>query len=239
MNAVVARLTAGELLGRRRGIVLVILPVLLLLLAVLARAADESVRLSILTTIAFSVVVPLLGLVLGTGAIASEIDDGSIVYLLAKPLSRHSIATTKVAVAALATVVLAAVPTYAAALILDLAGDVAAAMALGAALAAICYAAVFVLLSVATRSAVVFGLLYALVWEGVVGGFVPGAQVLSVQQWALGVAGGVLGESATANIGLDPAVGAITGGLLLAGVTIGATWYAGQLLRSIRVTGDS
>jgi len=238
VNAVVARLTAGELLGRRRGVVLVILPAVMLLLAVLARSADEPVKVTILTIVAFSLVVPLLGLVLGTGAIASEIDDGSIVYLLAKPMSRYAIATTKVVVAAAVTVALAAVPTWAAALVLGLSTDVAIAFALAAALAGICYAAAFVLLSVATRSAVVFGLLYALVWEGVVGGFVPGARVLSVQQWALGVAEGVLGPAAAADIGLDAAVGATTGLLLMTGVTLGATWYAGQLLRTLRVTGD-
>ncbi len=36
-----------------------------------------------------------------------------------------------------------------------------------------------------SRNAVVIGLLYALIWESLVGTFVPGAQTLSVQQWAL------------------------------------------------------
>ena len=40
---------------------------------------------------------PLLGLIAGTGAIGPEIDEGSIVYLLAKPLNRYSIVVTKLA----------------------------------------------------------------------------------------------------------------------------------------------
>ncbi len=42
---------------------------------------------------------PLLSLIAGTGSIGPEIDDGSIVYLLAKPLSRYSIVVAKLAVA--------------------------------------------------------------------------------------------------------------------------------------------
>ena len=42
---------------------------------------------------------PLLSLIAGTGSIGPEIDDGSIVYLLAKPLNRYSIVVTKLAVA--------------------------------------------------------------------------------------------------------------------------------------------
>ena len=42
---------------------------------------------------------PLLSLIAGTGSIGPEIDEGSIVYLLAKPLNRYSIVVTKLAVA--------------------------------------------------------------------------------------------------------------------------------------------
>ena len=43
--------------------------------------------------------VPLIALIAGTGALGPEIDDGSIVYLLAKPLPRREIVFTKLAVA--------------------------------------------------------------------------------------------------------------------------------------------
>ena len=53
------------------------------------------------------------------------------------------------------------------------------------------YAALFLLLGVLTRHAVVIGLVYALLWESLVGNFVPGAKVLSVQQWGLSIAAGL------------------------------------------------
>ena len=63
--------------------------------------------------------VPLIGVIAGTGAIGPEIDDGSIVYLLAKPLKRPSIIFTKLLVAIGVTVAFSAVPTLLAGFILN------------------------------------------------------------------------------------------------------------------------
>jgi ABC-2 type transport system permease protein len=96
---------------------------------------------------------------------------------------------------------------------------------------------VVVALAVVTRAAVPVGLLYVLVGEGVVGGFVPGARVLSIRQWALGIAEGALGDRAF-DAGLDAAVGPATGAALLAATVVVATWVAGRRLGGVRVTGE-
>ena len=79
------------------------------------------------------------------------------------------------------------------------------------------------LLGVLTRHAVTIGIIYALVWEGVVGNFVPGARKFSIQQWAQSIAD-QLSSSAffTTEIKLSFAVPA----LLI--VTLGAVFWAGQ-----------
>jgi ABC-2 type transport system permease protein len=178
--------------------------------------------------------VPLLGLIAGTGVIAPEIDDGSIVYLLSKPLDRHSIIVTKVVVAIGVVSALGAVPTGIAGLILtgDV-GGITAGYTVGALVAGIAYCAVFALLGVISRNAVVIGLIYALVWESLVGQFVPGARALSIQQWALAVTDGVIGSEA--GIDVDPAVGFGTGVVLLVVVTAASVWYAGHRLRTLPV----
>jgi ABC-2 type transport system permease protein len=183
--------------------------------------------------------VPLLGLIAGTGSIGPEIDDGSIVYLLTKPLDRHVIVLTKFLVAAAVVTALAAVPTLAAGLVLTgTADDLAVAYAVGAAIAGIAYCALFVLLAVITRNAVVIGLLYALVWESLVGQFVPGAQALSIQQWALAVTERIVGSPATERLDVTSAVGLAPAVVLLLVVTVGAVWYAGRRLRTIRLTSE-
>ncbi|CAA9358887.1 MAG: Integral membrane protein, partial [uncultured Frankineae bacterium] len=101
VDPTVARLTAGSLLGRRRALLLLALPAVLLVLAGVARTlAGQDAQLSafLLGSFALGTVVPLLGLLAGTGAIGPEIDDGSIVYLLSKPLSRHVMVVSKLLV---------------------------------------------------------------------------------------------------------------------------------------------
>lgn len=240
MNATVARLTARGLLAGRRAVLLIALPVVLLVLAVLARVlgADDALAVTLLGGFALATLVPLLGLVAGTGAIGPEIDDGSIVYLLSKPLSRDTIVVTKLLVAVAVVTALGALPTLVAGVVLtgEL-GRLALGYALAAAVAGAAYCALFVMLAVLTRNAVVVGLVYALVWETVVGQFVPGAQALSIQQWSLAVAGPVLGDTGR-ELGVTAAVGLSVGVALLLAVALGATFVAGRRLRTIRLTSD-
>lgn len=244
MNPTIAHLTARSLLAGRRALLLVALPAVLLVLAVAAAltsggAAGDRLTVALLGTFGLGTLVPLLGLIAGTGSIGPEIDDGSIVYLLAKPITRDSIVISKLAVAAGVVTVLGALPILVAGVVLTgRLGAVAVGYALGAALAGVAYCVVFVLLSVVTRSAVVIGLVYALVWESVVGQFVPGARALSVQQWALSFTELVLGDRAL-ELGVSAAVGwRVALGLLMV-VVLGGTWAAVQRLRSIRLTSDA
>ena len=240
LDPTVARLTAGSLLGRRRALLLLALPAVLLALAVAARALagrDAELSAFVLGSFALGTVVPLLGLLAGTGAIGPEIDDGSIVYLLSKPLSRHVMVVTKLLVAVTVVLLLGALPTLLAGLVLAGTTDgLAVGFAVGAAAAGIGYCALFLLLAVVTRNAVVVGLLYALIWESLVGQLVPGAQALSIQQWALVLTERVVGSRAQ-ELGADSAVGGI-GIVLLVSVVVGATWYAGHRLRTLRLTSD-
>ena len=241
MNATVARLTASSLLGRRRALLLLVLPAVLLLLAIafrlLAGRSDAS-TVTLLGGFALGTLVPLIALIAGTGAIGPEIDDGSIVYLLAKPLSRHRIVLTKLLVAVLISVVLGSLPVLSAGLVMSGGSNrLAIGYAVGAAVAAVAYCALFLLLAVLTRNAVITGLLYVLIWESLVGGLVPGAQALSIQQWALSVTTRIVGSGA-ADLGVTSAVRLVVGGVLLVGVTGAATWFAGHRLRSLRLAGD-
>ena len=63
-------------------------------------------------------IVPLVALLATTGLLAPEIDDGSISYLLAKPISRHTIVVSKLVVAAACVLLFAAVPMLIAGLVL-------------------------------------------------------------------------------------------------------------------------
>ena len=134
--------------------------------------------------------------------------------------------------------VFAALPVLLAGLVLSgLEDRLAVGFAAAALLAGAEIAALFLLLSIVTRNAVVLGLIYALVWEGLIGGFVPGAQALSVLQWAGSVTRAIVGDRAD-DLGVTAAVSAPVGVPLLVVLVVGATVVAGQRLRSLRLTGD-
>jgi ABC-2 type transport system permease protein len=241
VNATVAQLTARSLLGRRRALLLLALPGVLVLLAGAIRGLagrDDMVTVHVLGGFALATLVPLVGLIAGTGAIGPEIDDGSIVYLLSKPLSRHSIVVTKAAVAVAVITVFAAVPVLVAGFILSGASArLVFGYAVGALVAGIAYGAFFLMLAVLTRHAVVVGLLYALIWESLVGNFVPGAQALSIQQWALAITQRMLGDRAR-ELEVSSAVSLGAAVPLLVVLVVGSTWFAGRRLRTLRLTSD-
>lgn len=233
----VARLTYRALLGRRRALILCALPVLLIVISAAVRGfagADDQVASDLLGGFALATMVPIIGVIAGTGAIGPEIDDGSVVYLLAKPLKRPTIIFTKLIVAIAVTMAFSALPTFIAGMILNGNGQqIAVAYTVAALVASIAYAALFLLLGTVTRHAVVFGLVYALVWEALFGSLVSGARTLSVQQWALAVGHKVTGgDLVTSDVGLPTAT------VFLVVVTVLATWYAGQRLRSLTLAGE-
>jgi len=250
MNSTVAALTSRSLLGRKRPLVLLLLPVALLALCTLARVLSNldrdverdlnaTLAPDLLTAFGIAILMPLLSLIAGTGAIAPEIDEGSIVYLLAKPLNRYSIVVTKLAVAIAVVIAFGVLPVAIAGVVLTgEVGTVTVAFTVGALAAGVAYAAVFLLLAVVTRNAVVVGLIYALIWESLVGGLVPGAQTLSVQQWSMAVVERVLGDDAE-RLRVFAAVDLTTGLVLLTVVTVAATAYAGRRLQSLRLSDDS
>ena len=250
MNSTVARLTARSLLGRKRTLLLSLLPLALLALCTLARilgSLDDtiagqlqgSLAADLLATFGIAIMMPLLGLIAGTGSIGPEIDEGSIVYLLAKPLNRYSIVVTKLLVAIGVLTLFGVLPVFVAGVVLTgEVGEIAVAYGVGALAAGVGYAAVFLLLAVITRNAVVVGLIYALVWESLVGGLVPGAQTLSIQQWATAVVVEVLGPQADLLL-VSSAVSFTTGLVALVVVVVGATVYAGRRLQTLRLSDDS
>ncbi|MCC3775497.1 ABC transporter permease subunit [Streptomyces sp. UNOB3_S3] len=233
----VARLTYRGLLGRRRAAVLFALPALLLAISIAIRAlsgADDETAANVLGGFALATMVPLIGVIAGTGAIGPEIDDGSVVYLLAKPVKRHVIIVTKLIVAIGVAIAFSAVPTLIAGFVLNgNSQQIAVAYAVAAAVASVAYSAIFLFLGTVTRHAVIAGLVYALVWESLFGSLIPGARTLSVQQWALALAQRIAAEGAiTAQVSLP------LGLTLLVVATVAGTYFAARKLRALTLAGE-
>ncbi len=237
MNATIIRLGLRSVFGRRRGILLFILPLVLIGLAVLVRVlvgADQDSAEDTLNALGLAVIVPLIALLATTGLLAPEIDDGSISYLLAKPISRHSIVASKLAVAAGCVLVFAVLPMLVAGLVLLMdTPELALGFAVGSLVGGVAYCALFAWLSVMTKHAVVIGLIYLLIWEGLLGGLLDGVRWLSITRWARAIT-----ESVADITGLVGQLGTTYAVIASAVVIVLGTWYTGQRLRAFNLTGD-
>jgi ABC-2 type transport system permease protein len=236
INPTVAWLGLRSLFGRRRGILLFALPLVLLALAVLVRVLTDGSAAApdVLHQLGLVAVVPLVALIATTGVLSSEIDDGSVLYLLAKPLSRLTIVLSKLLVAAGCVLVFAAVPLLVAGLILRPdTPRLGIGFAVGGLAGGLTYCALFALASVLTRHAVVVGLVYVLIWEGLLGGLLDGIRWLSVSWWSAAITDEVTGGPALVEkMGVTYAIAAT------AAVIVAATWWASHELRGYNYTAD-
>ncbi|WP_436523770.1 ABC transporter permease subunit [Actinoplanes sp. HUAS TT8] len=186
----VALITVRGLFGRRRALMLLPLPILVIGLAALCRGFDLAPTdwgQSVIEALGFAVVLPVVALIVGTGVLGSEIDDGTLVHILTKPLPRREIILAKYAVAAVVTAVTTAIPLYVVGLLAGSA-KLAAALAVASVVGSFAYTALFVLLSLLTRRPVLLGLVYILIWEGLLGRWVSGTRVLSIEQYVITIA---------------------------------------------------
>lgn len=137
--------------------------------------------------IVIGTLLPIAAVVFGTSAFGGEIDDGTLIYLFVKPLQRWRVVLSKYLVAALSTIVLIVPGIFLPWLLVggpDLPVGVPLAYLWGAVLGALLYASVFVMLGLYARHALIYGLLYAVAFEGVLSRSVPGFKALSVREYA-------------------------------------------------------
>jgi ABC-2 type transport system permease protein len=237
MNITIMAVTVRALLGRRRALLLLPMPVLLIGLTLIARAVDPRVSEwgpIVFGQLGLGVILPLTALIVGSSVLGLEIEDGTITHVLAKPLPRSEIVLAKLAVAWAVTVLATAVPLAVAGGIAG-SGPLAAGLGVGAAVGALAYCAAFLALSLVTRRPVGVGLLYIILWENLLVRFVSGARVLSVREFSTVLAGGISRSDALP----PPDLSAMAAALLAAAFIIGGTILATNRLRSFRLTGET
>lgn len=240
MNPTIARLAVQSLFGQKRWWVLVALPLLLIglcaLVQILTRgdAAATSFE-AVIVVFGLGLVLPLVALLVTTGVLGPEIDDGSIVYLLSKPISRFAIALSKLAVAVVVTIVLGAGSLLVAGLILDPSSPGRAiAVSVGSAVAGTAYCSAFVMFSAINRHGMISGLIYVLVFEGLLASWLSGLRYVSVSAFGRRIAEG-FDESLNLVAGNLPLAYAWIASLV---VIVAGYWVAGLRLSRFQLRGD-
>ena len=238
---IIFRLTLKELMGRRRLALVALLAALPALVAVAYRLGDQQTDApqwtadTLLDGVIVTILLPLVALIFGTSALGSEIEDGTVVHLLSKPVSRREIILAKLAAASLLTAVFV-VPSAAVSGTIAIWGSaeqgIVTGFLLGSLLGAFAYAALFVLLSALTSRALFVGLAYVFVWEGIVTNLFTGTRYLSIHQCCLGVAD-LISSAGDKTFSAD--VGGVESLLILAAAGVASVVLAVRLLDSFQV----
>jgi ABC-2 type transport system permease protein len=241
MSAFIFGLTLRELLFRRSTLLLAGLSMLPWLIGLLFKVGGDSeddpeefaVRV-LCTLLIVTTVLPLTALLFGTSVLGDELEDGTVIYLLTKPVERWRILLPKIAAAWLLTWLLALASIAGAVLIVlgGSGGGIILGFAIGAAVGALAYICVFVLLSIVTSRALIAGLVFVFIWEGAVSGIFEGVRYLSIRHYVLGLADWLtdLPEAA-----LDAYVGGVTALVLSLIVILVAAVYAERRLQRVEI----
>ncbi|MBO3130183.1 ABC transporter permease [Dermatophilus congolensis] len=234
MNRTIIRLAAASIVGQKRIWALVAFPLVLFAIAGIIRLVGSGdTSLSLLSNIAYPLMLPLVALLAANSTIGPEVEDGSVVYLLSKPVNRYVVVVSKFFVAWIVTMIVGVLPLPLAAITLSLDfKDIAVGWAVAGVLAGTAYTVLFVAASAYTRHAVSAGVLYVLMWEGTLGGFLQGVSWVSIRKWGERVGSHFDGAITEPNISMAYAIGAA-----IVVVVVGL-WFAGDRLRSLTLKGE-
>jgi ABC-2 type transport system permease protein len=208
------------LLSGRRWVVAVALDALVMLVVIIVAAAGESGRdeqhlVNLFSNVVLPIVLPLIAVLFATEALGAEVEDGTLIYLTLRPQPGGSIVAQKFAAAALVTVVAVWIVSLGAFLVLThgtAGGAMLVALLAAGGFGALAYTALFLLIGLLVRRALLVGILYVLLWEGTIAGLSTAAAHLSVRYYAFGIFAGILNRDAL----IDPATaGPPAGGSIL------------------------
>jgi ABC-2 type transport system permease protein len=198
LNGTIMWLTWRQLFARKRLWLATAFALAPLVFALFFRVFDDDGRASettffnnLLREIVIGTLLPLAALVFGTTAFGGELEDGTLLYLLVKPIQRWQVLSSKFVVSILSTLAVIVPGILFPWLVLsgpDVSFRAAMSFAAGAVVGSILYGAGFIALGLANRRALVIGLLYVVSFEGILSRSLPGFKSLSVREFSLAVA---------------------------------------------------
>ena len=240
MTGFIFALTLRQLVFRRSTLLLLLLatiPVLVGIVFKIGESNEDPERFTVRVLcvwLAVTTVLPLTALLFGTSVIGDELEDGTVIYLLTKPVERWRILLPKVCAAWLMTTLLV-VSSIAVSSLVVLGGDagkVILGFGLAAAVGALAYISVFVMLSIVTSRALIAGLVFVFIWEGAVSGIFEGVRFLSIRHYTLGIADWLTKVRSDV---LDAYVSGATAVVLSLVVIVIAVVYANRRLQTVEI----
>jgi len=178
-------------------------------------------------TLVCALATPIIALLLGTSAFSAEAEDGTLLYLVTTTTPRWWLTAVRVAFAAIGTALLSAIAVSGTGVIATGSHDpqsVTRAFTVASAFGGATYAALFTMLALVTRRALVSGLVYVLFWEGILSSTFPAIHYLSIRQWMLSVAAALTTSTEKVLVGVPSIKASLVGAaaIMIIAVVVGA-----------------
>ena len=200
----------------------------------LTPAQKEDAIMGMFGNVQLPILYPIMALFLMAIALREEIDNNTVLYIWTKPISRVSIVLSKYAAALFVTVIAASASAGITSSIVfpELAGQ----FVIATAVAMIAYGAFFFTLSVfvGRTMAIVFGLLYGFLWEGLLSNISALTSNLSIRHYAVNFAANVIDI-----FNIENALTITTSLFVLLGITIVLLFLAIWRFASMEFAGES
>lgn len=152
--------------------------------------ANAAFLLPLYRDIVLGTLLPLAAAVFGTSAFGGEVDDGTIVYLLVKPVARWRMVLSKYVVAVLSTAAIMVPGVLLPWLIVDpgaIPFSTVLSFATGIGVGCVLYCALFLVLGLTSKRALVIALLYIVLVEEVLSRNIAGLKSFSIREFGLSV----------------------------------------------------
>ena len=169
--SVLVRMQRRLLLTRGRMFALGALGAVSILLAFLTRSADDrpTAAFQLIRGVGLSGLVPIVALVFGAASLGDPNEDGTLVHLWLRPVSRWALVLSSWITATGTGLLFATVPLTLAAAVAGISSAFVFGTAISSALGVAAYSALFVALGLRTNRSLAWGLGYILLWEGSIG----------------------------------------------------------------------
>jgi len=176
-----------QLVSKGRLIGITIFGLLPILLGwVIGRQSDDPLEAGagFISYMGLSILVPVVALIFASASLGDTREDGTLVYLWLRPISRWSVTTGAWAASTTITLPLTVIPMTIAAVLLDTGSTIIFATILTTVLAVIAYCGIFLLLGLLVKNPVIWGLAYIFIWEAIVASFAKPAAALAVSGYS-------------------------------------------------------
>ena len=171
--------------GRLIGITIIgLLPILLGW--VIGRQSDDPLEAGVgfVSYMGLSILIPIVALIFASASLGDTREDGTLVYLWLRPISRLSVSTGAWAASVTIALPLTVIPMTISAILLDAGNSVITATIVTSILALLAYSSLFVILGLIVKNPVLWGLAYIFIWEAIVASFAKPAAALAVSGYS-------------------------------------------------------